>query len=142
MDGSIPPGQLAPPLIGADDTVAPGASDWTQAASGQHTASRGGFEMCNAIIGERYHLTHGIGRGKFGKYECKNSSVFLCVYRVAVLSLVFGRVYEATDINSGEHVAVKVLARVELTGDRQRKAEREVRFWFGCCNCPRSHSPS
>ena len=59
------------------------------------------FEMLNAIIGNRYHLVHGIGRGKYGK------------------------VYEARDLHTAEPVAVKVIMRIELPTDRQRKAERE-----------------
>eukprot|EP01048_Picozoa_sp_COSAG05_P017111 COSAG05_NODE_2290_length_3269_cov_2.473186_2_plen_443_part_00 len=67
------------------------------------SADQRSFQMNNAIIGNRYHLIHGIGRGKFGK------------------------VYEARDLHSSEPVAVKVIVRIDLNGTQQMKAEREWR---------------
>ena len=64
-------------------------------------SNQSGYEMLNVIIGNRYHLFNGIGRGKYG------------------------RVYEALDLAGSEHVAVKVMNRIELVGSRQKKAERE-----------------
>ena len=60
--------QVAPAIGGAhqgdatsDAALMPGAGK--DDAPDHHC----GFEMTNAIIGDRYHLTHGIGRGKFGR---------------------------------------------------------------------------
>ena len=61
------------------------------------------YELSEQPVGERYLLMHGIGSGKYGK------------------------VYEARDLYTSEAVAVKVVMRIELPSDRQRKAEREVR---------------
>ena len=87
------------------DQAAEAAAAAAAAAPMVVSASRGidqsPFEMLNAIIGNRYHLVHGIGRGKYGK------------------------VYEARDLHTSEAVAVKVIMRIELPTDRQRKAERE-----------------
>jgi hypothetical protein len=76
MDGDPLVGELiAPPAIGsADERAAEQAWAAQQAASsGSFTPActamteQRPFDMCNAIIGSRYHLVHGIGRGKFGK---------------------------------------------------------------------------
>jgi hypothetical protein len=64
-------------------------------------SDQSGYQMLNVIIGSRYHLFHGLGRGKYG------------------------RVYEAFDVHTSEHVGVKVMNRIDLHGTRQKKAERE-----------------
>ena len=55
------------------DQAAEAAAAAAAAAPLVVSASRGidqsPFEMLNAIIGNRYHLVHGIGRGKYGKVQ-------------------------------------------------------------------------
>lgn len=97
-----------PPAVGAwgpeaAAAAAEAAGPLVPSSSARDHVDQSVFEMVNAIIGNRYHLARGIGRGKYGK------------------------VYEARDLYTSEAVAVKVVMRIELPSDRQRKAEREVR---------------
>eukprot|EP01047_Picozoa_sp_COSAG01_P083413 COSAG01_NODE_17441_length_1151_cov_2.282319_1_plen_92_part_01 len=59
--------ESAPPVV-VGPSVADGAFvPAVEAARGEPHVDQRGFEMTNAIIGDRYHLTYGIGRGKFGR---------------------------------------------------------------------------
>jgi hypothetical protein len=58
--------ESAPPVV-VGPSVADGALPAVEAAGGEPHVDQRGFEMTNAIIGDRYHLTYGIGRGKFGR---------------------------------------------------------------------------
>ena len=107
LQTAAPP--VMPPQAMHEDQTAGQAWAAEQAAQQQLApvcaacADQSSFPMNNAIIGNRYHLVHGIGRGKFGK------------------------VYEARDLQSSEPVAVKVIVRIDLNGNQQMKAEREWR---------------